>query len=161
MMPPARKVWTAAFSIISWPLPITAASPPTLATRQFHRKGAAVLAQSDDDTTFADNTPLAGAAIVFEIGIVLLAIGRRHEHLNVLANDLVLFEAEEARSRPAERMDRAVLVDGDDRIWHRVEDGAKPGFAFANRILGRPLLGQIVNDANEYLRAVAASFPDR
>ena len=58
------------------------------ADRKLHRKGRAVLALADHDAADADDAPLAGAQIAIEIAVVILAVGRWHQHLDVLANDV-------------------------------------------------------------------------
>ena len=54
-----------------------------LADRELHRKGRAVLALADHHAADADDPPLAGAQIAIEIAVMALAIGRRHQHLDV------------------------------------------------------------------------------
>ena len=51
-----------------------------LADRKLHRKGRAVLALADHHPADADDAALAGRVIAVEIAVVLLAIGRRHQH---------------------------------------------------------------------------------
>jgi hypothetical protein len=58
------------------------------ADRKLHREGAAVAAQAGDDPPDADDPPLSGRAVTVEIGIVALAVGRGHQHSDVLAEGL-------------------------------------------------------------------------
>ena len=57
-----------------------------LADRKLHREGRAVLALADHDAADADDPPLAGPQIALEIAVVVFAIGRGHQHLDVLAD---------------------------------------------------------------------------
>ena len=59
-----------------------------LADRKLHREGRAVLALADHDAADADDAPLAGRQVAREIAVVALAVGRRHQHLDVLADHL-------------------------------------------------------------------------
>ena len=106
-----------------------------LADRQLHREGRAVLALADDHAADADDAPLAGAQIALEIAVVALAVGRRHQHLDVLADHLVRRVAEQPRSRRAEGLHDPALVDDDHRVRHGVEDRAQMRFA-RERVLG-------------------------
>ncbi len=56
-----------------------------LADGELHGKRRAVPALADDDAADADDAPLAGAHVAIEIAVVLSAIWRRHQHLDVLA----------------------------------------------------------------------------
>src|SRR5690606_9069848 len=70
-----------------------------LADRKLHRKGRAVLALADDDTTDADDPFLARFKIAADIAVMSLPVGRRHEHPNVLADDFVRPIAEQTADR--------------------------------------------------------------
>ena len=97
-----------------------------LADRQLHREGRAVLALADHDAADADDAPLAGGEIALEIAVVLLAIGRRHQHADVLADDLAGGIAEQPLGRRAEATAmRAALVDDDHRVRHGLQDRAQ------------------------------------
>src|SRR5258706_494557 len=65
-------------------------------------------------------------------------VGFRHQQLDVLPEDLGGGVAEKPLGRRVERLDPAMLVDGDDSIDHMVHDGAHPLLGL-NRFL-HPLL---------------------
>jgi hypothetical protein len=73
-----------------------------LADRELHGEGGAVAPLADDDAADADDPPLAGRPVAIQIGVVLLAIGRRHQDRNVLADRLVGPPAEQALGGGAE-----------------------------------------------------------
>ena len=93
-----------------------------LSDGQFHGKGRAILALADNDPPHADDPSLACLEIAPEIAIVIFAVGRRHEHLDVAADHFLCGEAEKSRRRDAERCNRSALVDHDHRFRHRVEN---------------------------------------
>ena len=57
------------------------------ADRELHRKGRAVLALADDHAADANDPPLSGPQVAFKIAVMIFAIRRRHQHLDVLADD--------------------------------------------------------------------------
>ena len=67
--------------------------------------------------------------IALEIAVVALAIGRRHQHADVLADHLVRAVAEQPLGRRAERLHDPALVDDDHRVGHGVEDRLEMGLA--------------------------------
>ncbi len=109
-----------------------------LANGKLHRKGGAILALTDDDAADADDPPLSGAEIPFEIAIVVLAIWRRHYHLDVLAHDLAGRIAEQSFGRGAEGLHHPAFVDDDHRVGHRGENGFQVGFAASGIEAYRP-----------------------
>ena len=64
-----------------------------------------------------------------EVAVVRLAVGRRHQHLDVLADHLGRGVAEQPLGRRAERTHDAVLVDDDHRVGDGVEDRLQMGLA--------------------------------
>ena len=92
------------------------------ANRQFDRKCCAILALADDDAADADDAALAGPFVMIEKAIVIFAIGRWHQHLDVLADDLLGRIAEQPLRGAAERLDDATLVDHDHRVRDRIQD---------------------------------------
>ena len=72
-----------------------------LADRKLHREGRAVLALADHHAADADDAPLAGAQIALEIAIVRLAVGRGHQHLDVLSRALRSRYSRTAARRPS------------------------------------------------------------
>ena len=57
-----------------------------------------------------------------------LTIGRWHQHLDVLADDLCFGIAEQLFGGRAERNDGADLIDNDHRVGHRRQDRAQVRF---------------------------------
>ena len=100
-----------------------------LADRKLHREGRAVLALADDDATDADDAALAGQHVSAEIAVVGLAIGRRHQHLDVPADGLARRVAEQALRREAEGLDEPLFVDDHHGFGDGVEDRLEMGFA--------------------------------
>jgi hypothetical protein len=54
---------------------------------KFHRESRAVLALADDDAPDPDDAPLSGPQIALDIGVVILAVRRRHQELDVRTED--------------------------------------------------------------------------
>ena len=107
-----------------------------LADRKLHRKGRAVPALADDDPADADDSPLSGAEISLEVAVVILAVGRRHQHLDVFSHDLRRRVAEQPLGRRAERLHDPALVDDDHRVRNGVEDRPQcASRASASRVL--------------------------
>ncbi len=65
---------------------------------------------------------VARVQIAREIGIVLLPIGRRHQHRDVPPDDLGLPVAEEPFGRRIEQLDARLRVDDDDAVDGRVDE---------------------------------------
>lgn len=59
-------------------------------TQRVQRKGRTIFSAGDDLPTNADNAAQAGGEVLFHIAVVLLAVGRGHQHVHVAADDLVL-----------------------------------------------------------------------
>ena len=76
---------------------------------------------------------------VFEIAVVLFGVGRRHQHLHVLAEDFQGHIAEQPLGSGIEGIDRSFLVDRDDRIDGRIENGPRSRFALAQGFIDREL----------------------
>ena len=69
------------------------------ADRQMQRKRRPVLAQARDLAPDADDLLHAGREIAREVGVVLFVIGRRHQHVDVPADNLPLAVSEQPFSR--------------------------------------------------------------
>ncbi len=93
-----------------------------LTDRKLHRERRAVLALADDDAADADDPPLAGPQIAREIAVVILAIGRRHQPVDVGPEHLAGGIAEQALGCGAERLDETLFIDDDHRVGNGVED---------------------------------------
>src|SRR6516164_8595311 len=90
--------------------------------RQLHREGRAVLALADHDAPDSNDSPLSGPQILLDVAIVILPVGRRHQHLDVFSNHFRRGIAEQPFRRRAERLHDSVLADDDHRIRHGIED---------------------------------------
>ena len=84
--------------------------------------------------------------IALHVGVMLLAIGRRHEELDVLADDLIRQVAEQPHGGGAERLDPRFLVDDHHGIGHRLQDGSQMGFAGPQGFLGADPLANVAGD---------------
>ena len=64
----------------------TAVAHMHFADRELHRESRAVAALADHDAADADDSPLAGPQIATQIAVVIFAIGRRHQELDVFSD---------------------------------------------------------------------------
>ena len=115
-----------------------------------HGKGAAVLAKADDFAADADDLFLPGGQVIIQVAVVLVAVWLGHEHLDVLAEDLVRRVAEESLRRRVHRLDNAARVDREDGIHGRVEDRPRPGFAMFQLSDGGSEIRDIAGDPGEH-----------
>src|SRR5215467_5018147 len=90
--------------------------------RQLHREGRAVLALTDHDAANSDDSPFSSSQISPQVIIVILPVGRRHQHLDVFSNNFLPGIAEQPLGCRAERLHDSVLADHDHRIRHGIED---------------------------------------
>src|SRR5688500_1989847 len=91
------------------------------ADRELERKRGAALALPNDDPANADDPFFACAVVAFEVSIMLPPVRLRHEHFDVLADDLYGAVTEQALGGRAERLDGTGFVDHD----HRIGNGGK------------------------------------
>ena len=89
---------------------------------KFHRERRAVLALAHHHAPDPDDAPLTCAQIACHIGVVIVAIGGGHQHLDVLADRLGTAVAKQPLRRGAEGLHHAVLIDDDHRLRHGVEN---------------------------------------
>ena len=68
---------------------------------------------------------------------MLFPVGRGHEHLDVLADDLGLRIPEQPFRGRVHRFDGPQLINGDDGVDGRVQDRPCSRLAFEQRLLGR------------------------
>src|SRR5262249_32073548 len=101
---------------------------------QVHREGAAVLAPPDDLPPAADDPRLGGAQVVGQVAVVLAAVGVRHQHPDVLADDLAGRVAEQPLHRRVDGFDHAPLVNSDDAVDDVVQDRADAGLTLPQRL---------------------------
>ena len=97
-----------------------------LADRQVDRECRAVLALADDLAADADDLGLMGMQVVGEVAVVLPAIGRGHQHLDVLADHFFGAIAEQTLTRGIEHKDAAGGVDQDDPVDGSVYNRVQP-----------------------------------
>ena len=82
---------------------------------------------ADDDAADPDNPALPGSQITFKIAIVLLAIRRRHELADILADHILGSMIEQPFGRSAEPLDNPGYIDHDHGIRYRVENRLEMG----------------------------------
>jgi hypothetical protein len=87
--------------------------------------------------------------VVVEIAVMLVAEGRRHQHLDVIADDLRCLIPEQLLAGRVEHRYRAARVDQDHAVDRRIDHRAQLRGAFAQRLLGALALGQVMDDADE------------
>ena len=96
-----------------------------LAHRKVGREDAAVLALRFDLAADADDPGFAGTQVTRDVAVVLFPVGRGHEHRDVASDQLVAGVSEHPLGGRVDRLDRAGLLDGDDRIDGGIEDRAQ------------------------------------
>ena len=101
---------------------------PGFADRKFDRKGVSVAMARRRHAADADDLANASVAIALQIAVVTLPVRGRHEHRDVLADDLLFRIAEQLLGSCAEREDGADFIDDDHRVRHGREDRAQMGF---------------------------------
>ncbi len=90
------------------------------ADRQVQRKRRAVSPKARDLSADADDLLHARLEIPGEVAIVFLVIRRRHQHVDVPADDLGLAISEQSLGGRIERFDAPVGIDDDDRRPRRI-----------------------------------------
>ena len=120
-----------------------ALAQPGLAHRQVQRKGGSVFSTPAHLAAAPDDFALTRPLVVGEVGIVLVVIGRRHEHVDVVSHNLVAGIAEDARRGRVHRADDAPFVDSDDAVDGRFDHGAQKALALAQGFLGPLALGEL------------------
>ncbi len=91
---------------------------------------------------------------------MLFVIGRRHQHVHVASEHLVLAIAEHPCRRRIERFDAAAFIDDDDAVDGRIDDGAPPLFACPQLLLDRHAVRQVVHHAGELALTVDLHLAD-
>ena len=98
---------------------------PGFADRQLHRKGRTILAQAD---RLAAGTRTQEAV---DLAIVILTVGRRHQHLDVFVEDFVGPVTEQPLASRVEQQDAAPRVDQDEAVERGFDHRREPRHAFA------------------------------
>ena len=99
------------------------AAGPGLGYREVHWKNGAVFSQAECLAAYADNPLFASREIAREVAVVILAIGRRHKHLDIFSDELGGLVAKELFPSGVDRLNQAEFVDADDAIDGRFEQG--------------------------------------
>ena len=107
-----------------------------LADGQVGRKDGAVLAPAVDFAADADDVPLAGLLIVGQVAVVLVVIGRRHQHFHVLPDQLAGQVAEHPLRGGVDGVDRSLRVDGDDGVDRGIDHRAQALLGLVPHSLG-------------------------
>ena len=132
--PPARAAAprSGRASLRSCRMPVNLRSPPTFISPTDRCSGNVVpsLRSRRDLAADADDLGLAGREIAREVAVVLLVIGRRHQHADIAADDLVCGIAEQPLGAGVERLDAAAGVDHDDAVDGRIDDRQQPRIQF-------------------------------
>ena len=84
-----------------------------------------------------------------EIRIVFVVIGRRHQHVDVAADNLVLLVPEQSDRRRIEGFNAAVRVDHDDAVHGGIDDRSPARLTGAQLILELRALCEVVQHARE------------
>ena len=126
-----------------------AAGKEHLAHRQLDRKRLAILADSLDLPADADDLGLAGLEIGLDVGIVPVAVWRRHQNAQVLADRLFGGIAEHAFGGGVERVDDAALVRRDDGVHGGVDHAACKRLARPQRLLRATARGNVAPDGDQ------------
>ena len=113
-----------------------------LAHGQLAREYRAVLAARLHFAADADDAGFAGALVPVHVRVVLGAIGRGHQHGDVLPDHLGGGVPEDALGRQAELLDAAAMVDDDDGVDRGIQQGTELQLRFA-RVAWRGGLGVV------------------
>src|SRR5262245_28151936 len=120
-----------------------------LADGEMQGKRRAVLAHPRDLATDSDNLGPACCEIPREIGVVLLAVRRRHQHVDVVAEDVGLCVPEQPLGGRIEPLDAAVFVDHDDAVDRGVDDCPPSRLARLESLVEPRTLRQIAQQAGK------------
>src|SRR5262249_24072425 len=94
---------------------------------QLHRERRAVLALADREPSDSNDSPFSGPPVSLDVAIVILAVWRGHQQVDILSYQLCRAIAELPLGRRAERLDDSALVDHDHCIWHGLKDRREMG----------------------------------
>ena len=99
------------------------------------------LRRAGDFAADADDLLLARREVMVKIPVVALAVGARHQHVDVAAQHLADAIAEQPLRRRVECLNRPAIVDDDDAVDRRFDDRPHALFALAERLLDLRLAG--------------------
>ena len=120
-----------------------------LADRQVHRKGRAVLAPALNFPADADDLAFAGPVEIVDVAVMLFAVVPRHQHLDVVADDLAGGVFEQPLAGRVEHHHVAAGIDQDDAVDRGIDHGAQPGGALAQGTVGAMAFRQVMDNADE------------
>ena len=89
---------------------------------EFHRERRAVFALADDDAADADNSPLAGPQVTLQITVVIFAIRRGHQSLDVFCHHIGGGITKQPLCCGAEGLDDPAFIDDDGGVGNAVEN---------------------------------------
>ena len=93
---------------------------------QIHREGTAILALAADFATCcSDDMRFARRVVAVQVTVMLAVIGFGHQHLHVLADDLIGLVTEQPLAGRVEALDGAVLIDGNDAVKRVIDHGTE------------------------------------
>src|SRR5271167_2154994 len=119
---------------------------------EFDRKKRTVLALPGHNPANTDDPSLAGREVAGDVAVMGFAIGRRHQHADVAATNLVSGVTEHALGRGAEGLDDpvltddAMLVDDDHAVRNGIEDRAQMRFPLEERGLSPIRFSNVAGD---------------
>src|SRR5262249_10317230 len=116
-----------------------------LADRQADRKSGPVAAPGCDLPTDADDFLVTSGEIARDIAVVLVAVRRRHQDADVLADGFFLAIAEHPLRRRIERFDAPVRIDDDDPVDCRFDHRSPTLLAGAKALLECTLFAAVVH----------------
>ena len=101
------------------------------ANRDNQGKRRSVSAHTEYFSTRADHASSSCRPVVAQVFIVVLGELFRHQHFDVVSQYLAACVAEHLLAGGVERFDETVLVDGDDAVNRRSQDGLQALFVFS------------------------------
>ena len=131
-----------------------------LAEVQVQREGRAVLVPAADLLRDADGLRSAVSRKPATEPLVLVPVGWRHQHPDVLTDHLSASVAEDPLGGRVEREDGAAFVRRDDAVHGGLDAGPRHGLALAQRVLGTLALGDVLHGQKDQVRPVAAARQD-
>src|SRR5436190_9292948 len=108
----------------------------SLTHSQVHGEDRSILTTPDDLAADADDLLFPGLAVVLQIPVVLPAVGLGHEYPDIPPDHFHRGVTENALGSRVEAVDDAVLVNSDDSIDGRCQDGVGAGLTVAQGFFG-------------------------
>src|SRR5262249_1572021 len=105
--------------------------------------------------------PLAGCEIARHVAVVLFVVRRRHQNIDLLADDLAGGIPEQLLRGRIERLDSSVAVDDHDAVHGRLDDRSPALLARTKPIFKSDSFAQVVKDSRELPLTVDVRLADR